>query len=125
MISKDRQGNESMCFCREEIASGEAIPVHKHLNEDELIFAYAGEATMRIGQKEIILKQGAVALIPKGVWHGVRNTGKEKFIMVFSYSPAGFEEYFREMGSPAGTPWQPKSQAEFDRLEKKWGIVYE
>ncbi|WP_227588243.1 hypothetical protein [Chryseobacterium sp. MFBS3-17] len=44
--------------------------------------------------------------------------------MVFIYSPAGFEGYFRELGSPAGTPWQPKTPEEFVALDKKWGIVY-
>ena len=44
--------------------------------------------------------------------------------MAFAYSPAGFEGYFRELGTPAGTPWKPKSKEEFGRLDKKWGIVY-
>lgn len=124
MIAKDRQGNKSMSFCTEEIAPGEAIPVHKHLNEDELIFLQEGEGILTIDDKEFAVKKGSAALIPKGVWHAMKNTGIEKLVMVFSYSPAGFEGYFRELGSPAGTPWQPKTKKEFEKLDKKWGIVY-
>lgn len=123
-VSKDKNGSNAFSFCTEEIAPQEGIPVHKHLNEDELIFVHSGEGILTVGDQEIAVKSGSVALIPKNVWHGVKNTGKETFIMVFSYSPAGFEGYFREFGSPAGTNWQPKSKEEYFKLNQKWGIVY-
>lgn len=123
-ISGSQNGKRSLSFCTEEIAPGEGIPLHKHLNEDELIFVYKGEGVLTVGEKEIKVKSGSVALIPRHCWHAVKNTGNEIFIMVFSYTPAGFEGYFREFGSPVGTPWQPKSQAEYEKLNAKWGIVY-
>ncbi len=123
-IAKDRQGNKTMCFCTEEIAPGEGIPVHKHLNEDELIFIHTGEGVLIVDEKEVSVKKGSAALIPKKLWHAIKNTGTETLIMVFSYSPAGFEGYFRELGSPVGTPWQPKTKEAFKKLDKKWGIVY-
>jgi hypothetical protein len=39
--------------------------------------------------------------VPKGIGHSMTNVGKE-----------------------TGTPWKPKSQKEYDQLNKKWGIVY-
>lgn len=123
-VAKDRQGNETMSFCTELIAPGEFIPLHKHLNEDELIFIHRGEGILELDGKQIPVKEGSVALVPKGVWHSMTNTAKENLVMVFSYSPAGFEGYFREFGSPVGTPWKPKSQEEYNRLNNKWGIVY-
>lgn len=123
-IARDRQGLASMCFCTEEIAPGEGVPIHKHANEDELIFIHTGEGVLTLGDEEIVVRRGSVALVPKNEWHGLKNTGLETLVMVFSYSPAGFEGYFRELGSPAGMPWQPKSPEEFARLDKKWGIVY-
>lgn len=123
-VAKDRQGNETMSFCRELIAPKEGIPLHKHLNEDELIVIHRGEGLLELDGKQIPVKEGTVALVPKGVWHAISNSGTETLIMLFSYSPAGFEGYFREFGSPVGTPWKPKSQEEYNRLNKKWGIVY-
>ena len=123
-IAKDLQGNKSLSFCRELIAPTEGIPLHKHLNEDELIFIHTGQGLLTLDEEEIIVKTGSVALVPKGLWHRLQNTGNETLTMVFSYSPAGFEGYFREMGSPAGTPWQPKSAEEYKILNEKWGIVY-
>lgn len=123
-IAKDKQGHSSMCFCSEDIAPGEQIPVHKHLNEAELIFIYNGTGVLTLNEKEEQVNKGSVALVPQGLWHGLKNTGPETLTMVFSYSPAGFEGYFREFGSPVGVPWQPKTKEEFARLDKKWGIVY-
>jgi hypothetical protein len=37
-------------------------------------------------------------------WHGLDNTGNENLLMVFQYSPAGFEAYFIENGTSAGMP---------------------
>lgn len=124
MVAKDTQGFATMSFCRELIAPGESIPLHKHLNEDELIFVHRGEGTLTIEEHPIEVREGSVALIPKGVWHSMSNSGKDTLTMVFSYSPAGFEGYFREFGSPAGTAWAPKSSDEYKRLNEKWGIVY-
>ena len=123
-IAKDHGNNTSMSLCTELIAPAEDVPVHKHLNEDELIFIHTGEGMLTVGDDDIPVRKGSVALIPKGIWHGLKNIGSDPLLMVFSYSPAGFEGYFRELGSPAGTPWQPKSKEAFEKLDKKWGIVY-
>lgn len=123
-VAKDKQGNETASFCTELIAPGEGVPLHKHLNEDELIFIHRGEGTLTLDDVEWIVKEGSVALVPKGMWHRLFNSGKETLTMVFSYTPAGFEGYFREMGSPEGTPWQPQNQEFYTQLNKKWGIVY-
>lgn len=123
-ISRQKNKNKAVSFCTEDIAPGEGIPVHKHLNEDELIFIHAGEGILTVDDKEIPVRKGTVALVPKNCWHSINNTGSQIFIMAFSYTPAGFEGYFREFGSPAGTPWQPKSQEQYEKINKKWGIVY-
>ena len=123
-VAKDKQGNTSMSFCSELIAPGESVPIHKHLNEDELIFIHEGEGVLVHGDEETIVKKGSVAFVPKGIWHSLKNSGSEDLIMIFSYSPAGFEGYFRELGTPAGIPWKPKTAEEFKKLDEKWGIVY-
>lgn len=83
-----------------------------------------GKGELELDGQKYPVKEGSVALVPKDIWHSMTNTGQETMTMIFSYSPAGFEGYFREFGSPVGTPWVPKSQEEYNRLNKKWGIVY-
>jgi quercetin dioxygenase-like cupin family protein len=117
------QGAQSMCFLSESFGPGDAIPVHKHLNEDELIFLHKGSGLFTLGEKQYPIKEGAVALVPKGVWHGLQNTGSENIEMRFAYTPSGFEGFFREVGTPVGQPFVQKSLEERIAIGLKWGMI--
>ena len=88
------QGAGSISFLSETFKPGDALPVHKHLNEDELIFLHKGTGLFTLADKQYQIKEGAVALVPKGVWHGLQNTGSENIEMRFGYTPSGFEGFF-------------------------------
>jgi quercetin dioxygenase-like cupin family protein len=118
------QGAQSMSFLSESFRPGDRIPVHKHLNEDELIFLHKGTGLFTLGDKEFEVKPGAVALVPKGIWHGLQNTGSENIEMRFSYTPSGFEGFFREAGTPGGQPYVQKTTEQRNAIRAKWGIVY-
>jgi quercetin dioxygenase-like cupin family protein len=118
------QGAESISFLSESFRSGDALPVHKHLNEDELIFLHKGSGLFTLGDKQYQIKEGAVALVPKGVWHGIQNNGTENIEMRFGYSPSGFEGFFREVGTPIGQPFIQKTMGERRAIAKKWGMIY-
>jgi mannose-6-phosphate isomerase-like protein (cupin superfamily) len=117
-------GYKTMSFLASSIPPGDSIPVHKHLNEDEVIFIHKGSGVITVGKKEYPLSENLVAMVPKGVWHGIRNTGNESIEMRFAYSPAGFEGYFREVGTPAGQPFIKRSLEERRPIAKKWGMIY-
>lgn len=98
--------------------------IHKHLNNDELIFIHKEQGTLILDDESVQVKAGDVAFIPRGTWHGLHNTGTENLLMVFQYSPAGFEEYFIENGTPVGAPDKVKTAEEYAMTEKKYGMVY-
>lgn len=98
--------------------------IHKHLNNDELIFIHKGEGTLTLDEESIDVKTGEVGFVPRGTWHGLDNTGKEDLSIVFQYSPAGFEEYFIENGTLVGIPPKERSDEEYAITEKKYGVVY-
>jgi mannose-6-phosphate isomerase-like protein (cupin superfamily) len=123
-ISKVKQGVEGISFCVEEQSLGRKMRIHKHLNNDELIFIHKGEGTLTLDDQSIQVKTGDVAFVPRGVWHGLDNTGTEKLVMTFQYSPAGFEEYFIENGTLEGMPAKEKTEEEYAITEKKYGMVY-
>lgn len=118
------QGSASICFLSESILPGEAIPVHKHANEDELIFLHKGTGLFTLGEKQYPVNEGAVAVVPKGIWHGLQNTGTENIEMRFAYTPSGFEGFFREVGTPAGQPFVKRSTEEKRAIAKKWGMTH-
>ena len=123
-ISKIKHGVDNISFSIEDMIPGRKMRIHKHLNNDELIFIHKGEGTLTLDKQTIEVKTGTVVFVPRGVWHGLDNTGKENLLMVFQYSPAGFEEYFIENGTLVGIPAKERTEEEFALTEKKYGMVY-
>jgi quercetin dioxygenase-like cupin family protein len=117
------QGAE-ISFLSESYKPGDFAPVHKHLNEDELIFFHKGSGLFTPGDKQYPVKEGSVVLVPKGVWHNWKNTGTENIEMYFSFNPSGFEGCFRELGTPIGQPFVQKTMEERRAIAKKWGMIY-
>jgi quercetin dioxygenase-like cupin family protein len=123
-ISKAKHGVDGISFCVEDQSPGRKMRIHKHLNNDEIVFIHKGEGTFTLDEEVIKVKTGDVIFVPRGTWHGLDNTGKENLQMVFQYSPAGFEEYFIENGTVVGMPAKEKTEMEYAITEKKYGMVY-
>jgi mannose-6-phosphate isomerase-like protein (cupin superfamily) len=123
-ISKTKHGVANISFCTEDMIPGRKMRIHKHLNNDELIFIHKGEGTLTLDEQSVEVRTGTVIFVPRGIWHGLDNTGKENLLMVFQYSPAGFEEYFIENGTPAGMPVKERTEEEYAMAQKKYGMVY-
>lgn len=116
MINKIEHGVDSMSFCREEIAVDDFIPVHKHGKEEEIIYIQNGDGLSVLDDQKYKVRVGSAAYVPKNTWHGLKNIGDCPLSMIFSFSPSGFENYFREIGVPRGTTWSEKTQEEYSAL---------
>lgn len=116
-------GAHTMSFLSESFMPGDAIQVHKHSNEDELIFVHKGTGIFTLDEKEYNVRAGAVAFAPRGVWHGLKNTGTEYIEMRFAYTPAGLEQYFREIGTPKGQPFKKVTPEERKTIGLKYGLI--
>ena len=46
------QGSDSICFLSESFRPGDFLPVHKHMNEDELIFIHKGSGIFTLNESE-------------------------------------------------------------------------
>lgn len=123
-ISAADHGIDCISFCTEDIVPGRKMHVHKHLSNDEVIFIQSGEGILTLGEKTIDVKTGTVVFVPKGVWHGLENSGTENIRMVFQYTPAGFEQYFVENGTSIGEQPKTRTREEYAATEKKYGMVY-
>jgi len=123
-LSKTKYGIEGISFCVEDQSPGRKMRIHKHLNNDELIFIHKGEGMMTLDEETIPVKTGDVVFVPRDTWHGLDNTGNENLLMVFQYTPAGFEEYFIENGTLVGAPVKERTPEEYAVTEKKYGMVY-
>jgi len=115
---------DSMSICTEELLPDYSIPVHKHLYADEIFHIISGSGIFTLDNEEIQINSGGSAFVPKDTWHGLKNTGSESLILTFGFSPAGFEDYFRQTGTLKGLQFKQKPQELRDQLAKKFGMVY-
>ena len=123
-ISKSTDQISSFSLLSEELLPGAFIPVHKHIKEDEYFFFSQGTGVITIDEAPFEFKPGTTAFVPKNTWHTLRNTGDGKVLFSFGYSPAGFEGFFREIGTPKGQPFKQKPKEEFDAISKQYGMVF-
>lgn len=76
---------------------GAMLTPHIHTNEDEVSIVLEGEMGFRSGDKEIVLGAGGYIVKPRGEVHATWNAGSTPARMVEIITPAGFENYFREI----------------------------
>jgi quercetin dioxygenase-like cupin family protein len=76
-----------------------APPMHVHHNEDETFYVLEGEVTVFAGDERVELRVGDYAFVPRGTSHAYLVTS-ERARMLVSFSPAGFEDFFLEIGVP-------------------------
>lgn len=86
-ISKAQGADVS--FLAETYKPGDFGPVHEHSNEDEMLFFHTGSGMVTLGENQYPVKAGSIVFVPKGVWHGWKNTGTENIDMFCSITPSG------------------------------------
>src|SRR5829696_2832200 len=72
-------------------------PTHTHANEDEYSYVLEGRAGMQLGDETLEAGPGDLVMKPRGVAHTFWNAGDEPLRLLELISPAGFENYFREL----------------------------
>lgn len=81
-------------------------PVHVHAAHDEAFYVLDGEVDVWIGDDHARCSQGSFALAPRGIPHTYAVRSDEARLLVIG-APAGLDEFFVEVGEPAGTRTVP------------------
>jgi quercetin dioxygenase-like cupin family protein len=76
---------------------GALVPPHLHTREDEYSIVIEGEIGFRSGDREAILGAGGYITKPRNELHAMWNAGAIPARMIEVISPAGFENFFREL----------------------------
>jgi mannose-6-phosphate isomerase-like protein (cupin superfamily) len=114
----------TMSMVISEVAPGRNIPIHLHRNEDELIFLHTGTGLVTLGERQVPSTAGAVLYAPKGVWHGIENTGDSVLTWCAVWSPPGFEQFFRETGVSPGSVRPYPTPDQIAESARKYGMVF-
>lgn len=98
---------DSLAIIAEEIAPGDAIPLHTH-DVDEAITILSGQAETRLGDERRHVGAGTVIFIPAGTPHGTANAGDEPLQIHAVFPATSIEIAMLERnpapGTEAGTP---------------------
>ena len=76
-----------------------AAPMHRHHSEDEYSFVLEGSIGALLGESVLIGNPGDLIFKPREQWHTFWNAGDAPARVLEIISPAGFENYFRELGA--------------------------
>jgi len=98
---------------------GFAPPLHRHEHEEEVFYVLEGAATFLCDGQEIAAVPGDLVHLPAGLPHTfiVDDTAPLRVLQITT--PAGFEDFAREAGEPAGAlslPTQPPTAAQIGAL---------
>ena len=81
------------------IEPGRLVPPHTHENEDELSYVLEGEIGARVGDREVSVGPGSYLFKPRGIPHTFWNAGPAPARLLEIIFPAGFEQFFKELGA--------------------------
>lgn len=79
-----------------------AAPLHRHHNEDEYSYVLEGTLGALLGDDVVTAGPGTWVVKPREQWHTFWNAGEAPCHIIEIISPAGFENYFREVAEAWG-----------------------
>jgi mannose-6-phosphate isomerase-like protein (cupin superfamily) len=96
-----------------------AAPLHLHTREDEYSYVLEGRMGALLGDDVVEAGPGDLVHKPRNQWHTFWNAGDEPVRILEIISPAGFENFFRELSDLGGAlNAQPEQLAE---LNERYG----
>ena len=81
-----------------------AAPLHKHSREDEYSYIIDGTMGALLGDEVVEAEAGSWVFKPRDQWHTFWNPGDTPCHVIEVISPAGFEDYFRELKETIDDP---------------------
>lgn len=70
----------------------DSIASHSHADADEMLYVVAGEGSVRLGDKEIALKAGTMALVPHATAHTIERHGKNPLMLLSTLAGPACQE---------------------------------
>jgi quercetin dioxygenase-like cupin family protein len=103
-------------------AVGALVPPHVHTREDEFSIVTEGRIGFRSEDREVVLEAGGYIVKPRGEVHAMWNAGSTPARMIEVISPAGFEEFFRELAALSAA--DAVTPDELGRLSEAYGLPF-
>jgi len=86
-------------------------PQHRHTRHDEGFYVVSGTARFTVGEKSYDAPVGTLVMVPPGAPHTFANPGDQPLILLNTFTPDLYVQYFRELHDmiTAGQPLSPQA----------------
>lgn len=102
IIISGEQTNGNYAVIEMQVPPGGGPPPHAHPNIQEMFHVLEGELEFKTEEGKITVKEGGFVNIPfGGAVHNFTNQSAQTARLLCTVVPAGLENVFREIGSPA------------------------
>jgi quercetin dioxygenase-like cupin family protein len=89
---------------------GEGPPQHRHAQHDEGFYVVSGTVRFTVGETGYDAPAGTLVMVPPGAPHTFANPGDEPAVMLNTFTPDLYVQYFRDLhdmiaaGQPLSAP---------------------
>ena len=95
-------GSEHLFLGTEIMPPGDSIPLHRHLEEEEILLVQRGSLMIHLGDRVERAGTGATVFVPRGVWIGLMNISADTAAIVYIFNEPSFSRCLRAFSSPPG-----------------------
>src|SRR6478735_913298 len=95
-----------------------AAPLHRHTREDEYSYVITGTLGALLGDEVVTAGPGTWVFKPRNQWHTFWNAGDTTCEIIEIISPAGFENFFRELAKV----WASGDLSSLGELSQRAGL---
>ena len=113
-------GDTAFCTLVQTLDAGALVPVHHHEKAEQVLFFITGIGMAVVGGMEVEARPGTTLHVPKGIKHGITNTGAEPLSFLETTSPSGFQELFRKLNQMTSP-----SSREVVRIAAEYDVLIE
>jgi mannose-6-phosphate isomerase-like protein (cupin superfamily) len=72
-------------------------PQHRHAQHDEGFYVVSGTACFTVGTTDHVAPPGTLVMVPPGAPHTFANPGDEPLVMINTFTPDLYMQYFRDL----------------------------
>ena len=97
-------------------------PQHRHARHDEGFYVVAGTIRFTIGEKSYDAPPRTLVMIPPGAPHTFANPGDQPAVILNTFTPDLYVQYFRDLREMAA-PGQPPAAGLIETVMARYGTV--
>jgi quercetin dioxygenase-like cupin family protein len=86
-------------------------PQHRHARHDEGFYVVSGTAQFTVGEQTYEAEQGTLVMIPPGAPHTFANASDGPVVLLNTFTPDFYVQYFRDLRDLAASGQPPGPQA--------------